>query len=421
MLPAIFLDCPYRIPFFFLLGQFSLYLFQVVQSACNFLYQWLNSGFGQVPHIEWPNLSMTSFKTAENHAVFYNNSDNCESPTFLNTCQFTCDTLYWILDYSSNQSAKQVVFEGVSGLLRKWRSWRLHTSQSSESFLMSNSDLFCTAVLFTLDKLADKASPSTEEDPMVFNSWFSLIDDICMLFYWQPEPKNLLNSSIGHEEWQKHIQKSMEKALQSAIFKKDHILFKALLKWGHPEILEFKPGPWKEMPLLHVLAWGGTKEDISYMLDQDLVDINQCDDNGETALHWAARTNQLDIIIALVEKEKSLINIQSNSPQSQTALDIAISHGSSDVVAYLSSQGASRPFDALHLAAAMSWRSKDVIKTLLDLGWDRSAIDAEGRTPIDVAYSNDFDEAVEYLKNYQTASIQPYITITALVNQVEKA
>ncbi|KAG5726591.1 Inversin-B [Termitomyces sp. T112] len=404
VLPAVFLDCPYRISFLFPLAQLALYAFHLMQCASCFLWQWLQSGFVQVPKMQWPALSAKSFKSAENDAIFLDDSA-------LKHCQYICDTLYWVLNYSSNQSIKQVVFEGVSGLLFKWRSMGL---ESSQSLLMSKHDLFRHSILFTLDKLAEMASPSTQQDDVIWNPWFKLIEYVWRPFYRQPEGKSLWGSSIAHKEEQwKEIQHLIKTALDRAITRKDHVLFRCLLKWGHPGIQDAKLDWAQDVPLLHYSAWKGATKIIDYMLDNKVVDINQHGNQGRTALHWAAMQNQLDTVIAIVDREKSLIHVRTNTHRTLTALDTAVLNGNYDVARYLLAEGAERPPDALHLVTAqpLLWRSGSVIRALLDLGWNRKVEDAEGRTPIDVAYNGGFVEAADCLEHYQTASIQPYMTV----------
>ncbi|KAG6871069.1 hypothetical protein C0995_008661, partial [Termitomyces sp. Mi166 len=257
------------------------------------------------------------------------------------------------------------------------------------------------------------ASPSTKQDDVRWNPWLNLIECIWRQFYRQPEARSLWQSSIVHKDEQKEFQSLMRAALEKAISKKDYMLFKYLLKWGHPGIQKVKLGWALDVPLLHFAAWKGATESICYMLDHRLVDINQYDNQGRTALHWAAMQNQLDTVVALVEREKSLMHVKTNNHRSLTALDIAVLNGNYGVALYLLDQGAERHPDALHLVIAqpLLWRSGDVIQSLLDLGWNRTVEDAEGRTPSDIAYSNGFVEAAECLEHYHTASIQPYMTV----------
>ncbi|KAG6890216.1 hypothetical protein C0995_010227 [Termitomyces sp. Mi166 len=202
------------------------------------------------------------------------------------------------------------------------------------------------------------------------------------------------------------IQAKMEGAILAAIDTGDHVLLKYLLYWSQPEFLEAN---FLEGALLHQLASSnGNGEHITYVLDHGF-DASRQHENGMTALHLAVAGNNLDAVIALVEKEPSLISVRTNPPHSRTALDLGLRWGYSDIVAYLLDKGPDKPPDALRAALhIMPWNlSLDLVKVLLDRGWDRTVKDAEGRALIDVAKANGRHNIAEYLEYYQTVKVRP--------------
>ncbi|KAG6859360.1 hypothetical protein C0993_004030, partial [Termitomyces sp. T159_Od127] len=134
--------------------------------------------------------------------------------------------------------------------------------------------------------------------------------------------------------------------------------------------------------------------------------------NGLTALHYAALSGNLDAVVALSQRKPGLISAQAThilSLKPCTALELAFDFGKPNVVAYLLDHGAKPPPNALHAAVQLYWAHPDkrvaTVQLLLDRGWDRTAKDARGRTPLDVVHElNDprFGAIIEHLKNYQT-------------------
>ncbi|KNZ72017.1 Putative ankyrin repeat protein [Termitomyces sp. J132] len=401
MIPAIFVDCPYRLPFLFPLAQLIVFVFCTVKHAVQFLWQQILSGrtdASQV-HIIWPTMSTKSLKDEEHYAVFSDTSDIDKSCSPFSrprtTGQFTCDALNWLINHSLNSSVKEIVFEGICGLVKEDESFSLGVIKH---------DLFPQVVLFALDKFVDMALPSTttfEESP-----WFKLIEKInkvCLGTGWGHYSEfTLLNCPLTHNgNWKEQIWIKIKKTLESALLHKDHVLTKNLLRWCQHEIQQMG------IDIFRQIVEHGNKENISYALNNGL-DINWHNDNGYTLLHAAVGQRNLDGVMVLVERNPSLIDIQAQARQFpyselQTALDMAVESQQHTIVAYLLDNGANRRPDALHVVTTNSnkWYSNpDLIRLLLDKGWDRSAKDVEGRTPIDIATANNCDDIVEILESY---------------------
>ncbi|KAG5715669.1 putative ankyrin repeat protein, partial [Termitomyces sp. T112] len=388
IIPAIFTDCPYRLPFLFPLAQLIAFIFCTVKHVFQFLWKQLLSGHADASQAQktWPTMSTKSLKDEEHNAVFPDSSDASDrlcSPFWtVNTGQFTRDALNWLINHSSNSSVKEIVFEGIVGILKEEEFFSLE---------VMGHNLFPHVVLFALDKLADVALPSTTFEG---NLWFNLIECIHKVSHhtwWAGYPAfTLLNCPLTFKKhWEEQIWTRMQKTLKSALHRKDHVLTKNILCWCQHEI--------KQMEIDLQIVEHGNKENISYALDNGL-NIDWHNDNGYTLLHAAVDQNDLDGVKALVQRKPSLINIQAKQfsiSEWQTALDMAVESQQHTIVAYLLDQGADRRPNLLHFVVNNSskWYSDpDLIKVLLDRGWDRTVKDAEGRTPIDIAKANSCDD-----------------------------
>ncbi|KAG6861142.1 hypothetical protein C0995_003410 [Termitomyces sp. Mi166 len=391
MLPALFITCPYRITPLFSLAQLVLFAFRL--AMCAFLWLWCNCT-GRVPKFKgWPALSRKSLKTAEHDEVFPDLSDR--SPTsrgrFWSASRVACDCLHWVFNHSSNHSVKEAVIKAVCGLLDEWEDFSKKCSSASSFCPMpAQRDLFLSTMLYSLNQCSSMSS-HTMEDEFHQSTWGKLIISIVKASSPSLSDGPLIYS---RNDWQERIHSMLAKAYRTSIMKKDYGLSRCLLKWGQLEIIT-------DGALPHFLAMRGDRKDICGLLDAG-IDINHRDHDGWTALHRAAVFGNLDAVTVLVERERSLISVLTNS--SQTALDVALEQGHSDVVAYLLDQGADRPPYALHGAARL--QSQSMAKVLLDRGWDKTAKDNQGRTPIDIA-TNDWgydSEMVMFLQQYERAN-----------------
>ncbi|KAH0585820.1 hypothetical protein H2248_007108 [Termitomyces sp. 'cryptogamus'] len=422
IIPAICLNCPYRLPFLFPLSELVVFIFHTGKCALWFLGHWLLSGCTKVPYLEWPTISAKSLKTREYDAVFPNvrcapslnaqndvvfHSINKKYSISRTTCQLTVDAFNWVSRHSSNSSVREVVFETVPELL----SFQFSPLGTMSSFL--EDDLITSAVLFALEKCVDIASPTTTEDEFRRSPLFSFFQNIINAYYYASGVsrgrQTLLNGPFARKkDLQEQIQNRLEKALCSALSQKDYVLTNYILRWSLPDILlvaKYLPGE---------IAYYGNKGNISYALDHGL-DVNWYDADGKTLLHFAMNSAwaTLDVVMFLVERKPSLIHLRTHPCQgSKSALDIALRWGYPDIIAYLLDKGADRRRDALHVAVKTRERlgrdpNPDLIKVLLDRGYDRTDKDMEGQTPVDIAKAKGLHDIVEYLLNYQTARIDP--------------
>ena len=154
--------------------------------------------------------SIHKIKVVEYDVIFSNNIQDQYSMIW-STYKFTSNALNWVLKHSSNSSVKEIVFEGVSGLL--------HKGDNLLSWSILEHDLFPAAVLFALDKLLDMASSSTTEDDFKESPWFRLIqavNNVCSITSrGLDHPFTLSSSPLPYSnEWREQIQTRMEGTLQ---------------------------------------------------------------------------------------------------------------------------------------------------------------------------------------------------------------
>ena len=78
------------------------------------------------------------------------------------------------------------------------------------------------------------------------------------------------------------------------------------------------------------------------------------------------------------------------------------------IQAYLLHKGANKDFSMLHkILSNMNWGLKTgLIKASLDIGWDRTATDKEGRKPLDVARLRNLNDIVKILETYHPGRVE---------------
>ncbi|KAG6919751.1 hypothetical protein DXG01_001585 [Tephrocybe rancida] len=384
LLPAIYTECPYRVPFIFPLAQ--LVVFSCRLTRYNFLWLVKELKLGPVPYMDWPTTPKDSnLKTTEYKAVFPypDPSDAPNGAAFdWGTCRLACNTLYWLFEHSSNHSVKEIVAEGISGLLDEWKD-RLFISIPSAAppAELLNHDIFPPAILISLEKFLDLESIFTENS-LQQNLWGRVTDILSKSCSSQAQGFRLPVGSPDTKRWRNRILESLKRAYLAADERKDHVLSKHLLDLGGCELLqpseEFLGGT-----LLHKVAQQGSREGIRSILKRRGSIIGERDDEGWSALHCAAMGGNLDAAVACVEQDSTLLNLKSNSRE--TPLDVAIRFGRSNVVKFLSDRGAEKSPNALHQAVYA--KDKELVKVLLEKGWDPAAKDEDGKTSIDIANS----------------------------------
>jgi ankyrin repeat protein len=114
--------------------------------------------------------------------------------------------------------------------------------------------------------------------------------------------------------------------------------------------------------------------------------VDVCDESGMTALMWAARDGDLELMRELLRQgaDPRLQSVDSN-----TALGFAAMHGECEAIELLLSAGANANDRAygggtpLHLAVALG--QSEAVQLLINHGADVNARDGRGRTALEVA------------------------------------
>ncbi|KAG6901207.1 hypothetical protein C0995_015400 [Termitomyces sp. Mi166 len=397
MIPAFDIGCPYRIPFMFSLAQSLSFVFPATKYT--FLCIW-HIRTGKSHWVLRSSLSRSSLKMAEHREVF----DNTDS--------FACDSLGWVINHSSNHSVKGVVIEGACGLLDETFSDSPYRSKGLISSSQYN-NLFLSAVKYSLSQLPNMSSIFTTEEEVEKSTYGRLIGSLMKI----SSSKSLFDEPLtGLKDWEREIERMLMKAYEKAVEKRYHALSRRLLDWGHPNLLQ-------SGPVLFFCAQRGDGENIRDLVDRGM-NLDHHDYDGWTALHHAASSGNINTAVALVEQDPRLISVQTNDiffKSQYTALELAIKFGKSDVAAYfLDHHGSDHPpSDALqvHVTVGSPFILQDserleTIEFLLDRGWDRTAKDIWGRTPIDIARrSEGYDVVVEHLEHYQTVRLPPHTSL----------
>ncbi|KAG6816799.1 hypothetical protein H0H87_002768 [Tephrocybe sp. NHM501043] len=382
ILPAISIACPYRIPSIFPLAQAVKFALRITRYW--FFKIFLRSDLAR--HPEWPVMSNDSLQTAEQNAVFRNQSDSY-GPLDKVTWQLTCDILYWMFDHSSNQSVKEVVAEAVSGLLGEWKEFLAPTSPQGSSGISDTRKLlahgiFPPAILIFLAKIVDMPPrpESFTEDTLRHDIWGRAIDILAKV----SDSSDLVSMYGDHNKQLKNqIYDSIKQAYLAASRKGEHILAERLLHLGGPEMLKAAE-EFLGKTLLHEVACEGTKEAILSLLKLYGNEIIQeLDNEGWSAFHHAAENGKLDAIKTLVDAEPSIIPLKCHS--GETALDIALRFGECQVARYLLDKGAEESPFALH-AAVPHKNACDLVRILLEKGSNTDTGREEfGKTAMDIA------------------------------------
>ncbi|KAG6889182.1 hypothetical protein C0995_003093 [Termitomyces sp. Mi166 len=407
VLPALFIDCPYRMPFIWHVPKYGIYSFHFARQTLRFLWRWSRyCRFPSLTEFEWPALPTKSRQKIEYDAVLPLVPGKSIRKTFPVANQIICDAFSWVFNHSSDQSVKEIVIEAVTGLLCDWTA--LFQNLVSETHQISEldcetvksdvlaHDLFPAAVDYSLQRLVARTSEATEDQDTLGQIPYAQLLH-ALLATDSPPQSAFTNLSIlpAQHGWRKKVQGKLDMAYQAAALRSDHVLAKKLLEWGAGILpTSITSG----MLFLHDVARRGDVRILTDILDRKPEYLNEVDHHGFSALHFAAWHGRLDAVTALVERG-ALLEIVSNSPHDPVkAVDLALRYHHPEVVAYLLDHGANRPAYALHEAA--KFRDPEMAKVLLNRGWSKWEKNAQGQTPVDVATALGNGETAKFLKEY---------------------
>ena len=196
------------------------------------------------------------------------------------------------------------------------------------------------------------------------------------------------------------LRNKLSEALCFALMQKDHVSRKHFLCWGLSDLLNTRNS------LTGDIAKLGNKENISFALDHGM-DIDWKNGYGNV-LHWAVDGGNLDGVKLFVKQKAGLIHEERHCDK-QKPFEVAQKPHFTTIhkyaiQAYLLEKGADKHFRTLHqILAHEGWNLEpDLVKALLDIGWDRTITDEEGKTPLDIAIRRGSDKIVKILETYQT-------------------
>jgi ankyrin repeat protein len=172
-----------------------------------------------------------------------------------------------------------------------------------------------------------------------------------------------------------------------------------------------------KLTLLHIAATEGRLNIVEYLINRYPVDINAKDINNETPLHLAAANGRQKVIEFLVNKtaDTNALNMDNATP-----LHLAAVNGHRDVIEFLI--GKSTDINAkdinhdtpLHLAA--QYGRQKAIECLIDRGADINAINIDNATPLHLAmrclkrfFGNLNDQTMREVLKYKKQIIMKFI------------
>ncbi|KAG6887637.1 hypothetical protein C0995_013886 [Termitomyces sp. Mi166 len=402
VIPAFNIACPYRVPFIFSSTRLLFFVFGATKYG--FLYLWRT--FVQKSHRmpPWPRIRKLrqSLQEAEHHAVYKCGKFKSFEPRPID--HLAHNSLGWVINHSSNHSVKEIVIEGACPLFDEWT--LRHQPLTFSKAMISNSEhknFFFSAVIYSLSRLRDLASPLTTKEKVEKSTYATLVGNLMKIF----SAKSLLDISIiDPKDERKRIRIALLHAYREALRRRCPALSRCLLDWVGPNILQSTNGDGEGF-LFACASFGDTKD--IHDLQARGMDLNHRAALSRNTLHVAAFYDDLGKVNPLFERELALISVKTNPPLP----DLALPSCRPDVVAYLLERGPDPSSTALHHAIHLCCiEDLDtclvLIEVLLGLGCDRRAKDAHGRTPIDIARSKGYDKVVMHLQHYQTTSRRPY-------------
>ena len=167
-------------------------------------------------------------------------------------------------------------------------------------------------------------------------------------------------------------------------------------------LLNWKPGVDVEIKdeegrtALHCAAGNGSEKVVQLLLDKKVLNVDETDRCGQTALFYAARRGYGDVVRKLLHAEAK---VEKKDDKKRTALHFAAGFGSQEVVGILSGLMTDidaqdeKKWTALHFAARMG--HEEVVRALLDASANVKAKTSNGETPYGLADDQGHARVVE--------------------------
>ncbi|KAG6849461.1 hypothetical protein H0H93_008248 [Arthromyces matolae] len=390
MVPAFSIDCPYRLPsmfpvtrFFVRIALMASYRFRnLVADAIPYLKGWA------VPQWRWGRLlpRQTTLKSEES---------TCSS-----SHREAWPCLSWLFRHSTNTSTKDVVVEGVTAALVDSD---LPPSPSTCAKHGERS-ILCDVLKYSFhcQNLLEEKSHNDEtiDRKSIWSTAVTMILSTPPKYLSIPKKPFHGNFFLAADIWKRYT---------VAIREKEPRIIRNCVSLINASETQFE-----ELICKYIMMLGSRDDLLCAMAQDNLTDV-LC---VPTWLHEAAAWGNMELVIALLDMKPEWINFQWESRNQQTPLEYALSlpiwpdrpllNPYSQVLEYLLDHGASRPLEALHSAVFHDHRC-DVIKLLLDRGWDRTAKNESSQTPIDIAriwrYRVNRSDNLELLEHYQTVPL----------------
>ncbi|KAG6847292.1 hypothetical protein H0H93_008989 [Arthromyces matolae] len=386
MIPAFSIDCPFRLPSVFFVACLLRVVVHAIRRVFLKLLMRIFPTVSRVIPVRYRVPLVAPLETLGEEEY---------SEAMKSYLHWRC--LTWIFDHSTNNSTKDVVLEGICGLLD-----RIDVDYCFRPI----GPLVGQALVYSAH-CQNELEHRSNSDTVVPSIWDTYINKVL-----RAHPKLL----VFEAEWE--LEEEEEESLQEEIWKR------YVAAWQAEDL------PLREhcLSILHkvgmeALPWyvlnSGNQRDIRCAMDLNTRDIFlEPAHGGATLLHIAAAWGKLEAVIALIDTNPELMEARTLPPSSHTALHYAIFKPidfNPQIAEYLMDHGASAPASTLHFAACLA--PAESIVLLLDRGWDRTAKDQSGATPIDLAriqkarydsgqvtvnmYKRNM-KAIDYLENYQT-------------------
>lgn len=130
-------------------------------------------------------------------------------------------------------------------------------------------------------------------------------------------------------------------------------------------------------------------------------DINECDNNGHSAIHYASKVSNADLLIFLIRHGA---NVNSRDLYGNTPIIIACSKGDVRISEILIKNGCNINIRNKNCNTALNYaihENIEITELLLENGADINMIDSDGETPLLTALKHEYSDIIAlFMKRY---------------------